>query len=64
MRARLGVTLGAPALLLTLIHRSAWKGNSPKFLCSILYRVTRVQPITLLGLVLQTESAYDILGDV
>jgi hypothetical protein len=30
-------------------------------LCSILYRETRAQPITLLGLVLRTRSDYDIL---
>jgi hypothetical protein len=28
VRARLEVTLGASALLLTLIHRSAWNMNS------------------------------------
>jgi hypothetical protein len=28
VRARLGVTLGPPALLLALIHRSAWNGCS------------------------------------
>ena len=43
------------------IHRSAWKGNSPKSLCSILYREARAQPITLLNLVLRTASDYDIL---
>jgi len=31
VRARLGVRLGAPALLLALIHRSAWNRNSTKF---------------------------------
>jgi hypothetical protein len=31
VRARLGFTLGAPALLLVLIHRSAWNRYSPKF---------------------------------
>src|SRR5688572_12538487 len=52
----------APALpALTLIHRSAWKGDSRKFGCRILYRETRAQPITLLGLVLRTGSDYDIL---
>jgi hypothetical protein len=41
------------------MHRSAWKWNSPKFLCSILHRETGAQPITLLGLVLRTGSDYD-----
>jgi hypothetical protein len=35
--------------------------NSPKFLCSILYRETREQLVTLVGLVLRTRSDYDIL---
>jgi hypothetical protein len=43
------------------MHRSAWKWNSPKFLCSILHRETGAQPITLLGLVLRTRSVYEIL---
>jgi hypothetical protein len=37
------------------------KGHSRKFGCRILYRETRAQPITLLGLVLRTGSDYDIL---
>jgi hypothetical protein len=28
---------GVSALLLALIHRSAWKGYSPKFICSIVH---------------------------
>jgi hypothetical protein len=28
---------GTSAVLLTLIHRRAWKGNSPKFVCRILH---------------------------
>jgi hypothetical protein len=34
---------------------------SRKFLCSILYRETKAQPIALLSLVLRTGSDYDIL---
>jgi hypothetical protein len=37
------------------------KGNSRKSISRILYRETRAQPITLLGLVLRTGSDYDIL---
>jgi hypothetical protein len=29
---------GTSAVLLTLIHRRAWKGNSPKFTCRIVHR--------------------------
>jgi len=36
-------------------------GEFPEFLCSILYKETRAQPVTLLGLVLRTRSDYDIL---
>jgi hypothetical protein len=32
--------LYAAALLLTLIHRSAWKGHSRKFACRILDKTT------------------------
>ena len=43
MRAELGVTLGAPALLLTLIHRSAWKGHSRKSISRILHSPTPIR---------------------
>jgi hypothetical protein len=33
-----GRGLTASALLLVLIHRSTWKGNSQKFACRILHR--------------------------
>ena len=56
-----GTSSGIPGFPLTLIHPSAWKVNSRKFGCRILYRETRAQPITLLGLVLRTGSDYDIL---
>ena len=42
-------------------HTSAWKWNSPKSLCRILYRETREQPITLLSLILPKGSDYYIL---
>jgi hypothetical protein len=44
-----------------LIHPTSWTGNSRKSLCSILYKETGAQPITLLSLILRTESDYDIL---
>jgi hypothetical protein len=37
VRARLGFTLGAPALLLTLIHRSASKENARKSIYRMLH---------------------------
>ncbi len=61
MRNRSGFELRKIWALSSLIHRSAWKGNSQKSLCSILYREARAQPITLLSLVLRTGSEYDIL---
>jgi hypothetical protein len=35
--------------------------NSRKFICSILHRETKAQPITLLSLVLPKGSDYNIL---
>ena len=43
MRARLGVTLGSPALLLALIHRSAWKGHPRKSISRILHSPTPIR---------------------
>jgi hypothetical protein len=57
----ISLTVGVDRKVLPLFTRVRGKGFSTKSLCSILYRKTRTQPITLLGVVLRTECDYDIL---